>query len=305
MDVRSSAGARGRGSKAAHVARRHDRVEPFFAWVHLYDPHAPYEAPEPYRSRFPATAVGRVRRRDRQSTDTQVGRLARRPRRRTAASRTRWWSWWATTARSLGEHGEQTPRLLHLRRGRAHPADRGRRRALPRARRSRTRCGSVDVMPTALDLLGVRRARRPSRARACCPLLRGEAPRASSRHSETGIRATTHGWSELQSIQDGASSTSARRAQTLRPRRATRARRTDLCARSDPSRLAALERALADLIAADHAALPRPRARRASTPRPRSVLAALGYVGGQRQHAAPGGPAARRSQGQDPTSTTS
>jgi arylsulfatase A-like enzyme/predicted Zn-dependent protease len=26
---------------------------PFFAWTHLYDPHAPYAAPEPYGSRFP------------------------------------------------------------------------------------------------------------------------------------------------------------------------------------------------------------------------------------------------------------
>jgi len=26
---------------------------PFFAWVHLYDPHAPYTPPEPYKSQFP------------------------------------------------------------------------------------------------------------------------------------------------------------------------------------------------------------------------------------------------------------
>src|SRR5262245_45187684 len=32
-----------------------DREQPFFAWVHLYDPHSPYAPPEPYRSRFPAT----------------------------------------------------------------------------------------------------------------------------------------------------------------------------------------------------------------------------------------------------------
>ena len=29
---------------------------PFFAWVHLYDPHAPYDPPEPYAARFPASA---------------------------------------------------------------------------------------------------------------------------------------------------------------------------------------------------------------------------------------------------------
>jgi len=28
---------------------------PFFAWVHLYDAHTPYDAPEPFQSRFPRT----------------------------------------------------------------------------------------------------------------------------------------------------------------------------------------------------------------------------------------------------------
>jgi arylsulfatase A-like enzyme/Tfp pilus assembly protein PilF len=27
--------------------------EPFFAWIHLFDPHAPYTPPEPFRSRYP------------------------------------------------------------------------------------------------------------------------------------------------------------------------------------------------------------------------------------------------------------
>ena len=26
--------------------------QPFFAFLHLYEPHAPYDAPEPYRSKF-------------------------------------------------------------------------------------------------------------------------------------------------------------------------------------------------------------------------------------------------------------
>ncbi len=29
---------------------------PFFAWIHFYDPHAPYEPPEPFRSRFASSA---------------------------------------------------------------------------------------------------------------------------------------------------------------------------------------------------------------------------------------------------------
>ena len=67
---------------------------PWFAWVHLYDPHEPYAPPEPYRSRY---AVGALRRRDRVRR-----RRARHVRRSPAplerARRTRSWSSPRTTA---------------------------------------------------------------------------------------------------------------------------------------------------------------------------------------------------------------
>src|SRR6185295_3151658 len=47
------------------------RAEPFFAWVHLYDPHAPYEPPERYRKRYPGRPYdGEVA-----YADAQLGRL--------------------------------------------------------------------------------------------------------------------------------------------------------------------------------------------------------------------------------------
>lgn len=50
---------------------RHERSKPFFVWVHLYDPHSPYEAPEPYGSRFADRPYdGEVA-----YTDSIVGRL--------------------------------------------------------------------------------------------------------------------------------------------------------------------------------------------------------------------------------------
>ena len=53
---------------------RAEPKRPFFAWVHLYDAHTPYEAPEPIRSRFPRTLDGAY---DAEiaSADAQVGRL--------------------------------------------------------------------------------------------------------------------------------------------------------------------------------------------------------------------------------------
>src|SRR6266851_4856401 len=41
----------------------------WFAWVHLYDPHEPYRAPEPYASRFPAYDAEVA------YTDAMIGRL--------------------------------------------------------------------------------------------------------------------------------------------------------------------------------------------------------------------------------------
>ena len=44
---------------------------PFFVWAHLYDPHAPYEPPAPYRERFP----GRPYDGEIAFADAQVGRI--------------------------------------------------------------------------------------------------------------------------------------------------------------------------------------------------------------------------------------
>ena len=45
--------------------------EPMFVWVHYFDAHAPYEPPEPYRSRYPAQPY----RAEVASMDEQLGRL--------------------------------------------------------------------------------------------------------------------------------------------------------------------------------------------------------------------------------------
>src|SRR6185295_16815998 len=51
-----------------------DRNQRFFAWVHLYDAHTPYEAPDAMQSRFPRTRDGAY---DAEIAyaDAQVGRL--------------------------------------------------------------------------------------------------------------------------------------------------------------------------------------------------------------------------------------
>ena len=81
------------------------RTAPWFAWVHLFDPHAPYEAPAEYRAgRSPYDAEVAY-------TDAMLGRLLDRLRAAHALDRTLI----VVTAdhgESLGEHGETTHGLF-------------------------------------------------------------------------------------------------------------------------------------------------------------------------------------------------
>src|SRR5215212_5202740 len=80
---------------------------PFFAWVHLYDAHAPYTPPEPFRTRYAASAYdGEIA-----FVDQQIGRLLAAleqsgQRDRTIIVVT------GDHGEALGEHGELTHGLL-------------------------------------------------------------------------------------------------------------------------------------------------------------------------------------------------
>ena len=122
---------------------------PWFVWVHLYDPHDPYEPPEPYRSRYAADPyAGEVA-----YADAALGAFLDRLRSSGALARTLV----AITAdhgESLGEHGERTHGLFAYNATLrvplvmwAPPVVR------PGAVSSPARL--VDVTPTILDLVGV------------------------------------------------------------------------------------------------------------------------------------------------------
>jgi arylsulfatase A-like enzyme/Flp pilus assembly protein TadD len=245
---------------------------PFFAWVHLYDPHAPYEAPEPFRSRFPPTPTGAY---DAEiaSTDAQVGRLLDAL---TADGRL------AETlvvvvgdhGEMLGEHGEQTHGFflyepaVHVPMIMAGPGVPA--RAVPDQVRL------VDVMPTTLRLLGIEPPKAVQGV-SLLPLARGERLGLVA-HSESWYPRYHYGWSELVSVQDG----------RFKYVRAPRPELYDLehdpgeaknRAGDDKARQEALARALEDIEA-------KTRSEAAATgPRPvdpetEERLAALGYVGG-------------------------
>ena len=131
----------------AAIERLATLAPPFFLWVHLYDPHAPYAPPEPYASRFPTRPYdGEIA-----FMDAQVGRLL-------AAARARSASLLVVAAgdhgEGLGEHGEDghgvflyqaTQRVPLIVAGPGTAA----------GTVSQATVGLIDVAPTILDLLGL------------------------------------------------------------------------------------------------------------------------------------------------------
>ena len=172
-----------------------------FMWVHLYDPHAPYEPPEPYASRYADRPydgevawsdelVGRL--------DAASARLGIRDQTLTVLT--------ADHGEALGEHGEAvhgfflyqaTLRVPLILRGPGIvPAGR-----IPAA------VQSVDLFPTVLDLAGVAipHSSRTLAGRTLAPAVRGlsstldEAPS----FAESLTPRLHYGWSDLRSIREG------------------------------------------------------------------------------------------------------
>ncbi len=244
--------------------------QPFFAWVHLYDPHSPYVPPEPYRSRFPATLEGAY---DGEiaATDAQVGRLID----FLASSRRL-----ANTVivvvgdhgESLGEHGEQQHGFFVYDASVHIPLIVAGPRVPTRAVPDQVRI--VDVMPTILELAGVE-APAAVQGVSLMPLGRGERQDLLG-FSETWYPRYHYGWSELTAVRDGRYKFIAAPRRELYDTKADPGELHDVAA-SNPRVADALERALVDMTA-KLAIAATPQKPRPVEPEVEERLRSLGYV---------------------------
>ena len=189
--------------------RRGDR--PFYLWVHLYDPHDPYNPPEEYRRRAPTAYAGEVL-----YADSQVARLldaldAMGLRQGTLVF------YVSDHGEALGDHGEAThgiflygatldvPMIIAPPSG----ASRGLAGLLPAGLRVRGLARLVDVTPTVLDLVGLPVPAGLDGA-SLLPLVAHEAATAAgptdapvdalagpASYAESYFPRFHHGWSEL------------------------------------------------------------------------------------------------------------
>jgi choline-sulfatase len=248
-----------------------DAVRPFFAWVHLYEPHAPYDPPESIRVRFPPTMIGAY---DGEiaTADIQVGRLIEHLAATGRLERTLIVAL-GDHGESLGEHGEEQHGFF------VYNADihipliiAG--SSLP-ARVITDQVRIVDAMPTILDLLRMERP-RAVQGRSVLPLLRGEGMDLVA-YSETWYPRHHYGWSELTSIRDRRYHFIAAPRRELYDLQVDPGELHDI-ATANPTRADALERALRTFVAQASANRP-PAAPQPVDPDVEQRLRSLGYVG--------------------------
>jgi arylsulfatase A-like enzyme/Flp pilus assembly protein TadD len=169
---------------------------PFFAWVHLYDPHKPdYPNDALSGTRFAGVASYDA---EIAFTDRQVGRLLDFLDRHGLRDQTLVVAV-ADHGEGLGDHGEEehgyllNEEVLHV------PLI----MALPGVVRAGQHVGamvsSIDVLPTALDLLGVDHPRR-GRGRSLRPALAGGDIPSMASYAETDLPYTVFGWSPLRGL---------------------------------------------------------------------------------------------------------
>jgi arylsulfatase A-like enzyme/Flp pilus assembly protein TadD len=180
---------------------------PFFIWVHLYDPHYPYEAPEPFKSRYKSEPYdGEIA-----YSDSALGKLFSYLRAHGLFENSVI-AMMSDHGESLGDHGErfhgfflydatiQVPLLLKL------PQDR------LAGKRIETHVGLVDVLPTILQTVGVdvpqeiqgqslvgkMEPKEPPANGGGAALASSSSDRPLYAETEYGIRA--YGWSAVRSL---------------------------------------------------------------------------------------------------------
>jgi arylsulfatase A-like enzyme/Flp pilus assembly protein TadD len=264
---------RGDGPTAEAIAWLEPRREGRdFVWLHLYDPHDPYEPPEPYASRYAGRPYdGEVAWSDELlgRLDAALDRLGRRENTLLVVT--------SDHGEGLGEHGESvhgffvyesTLRVPLLLRGAGiRPGIR-----LPVVARS------VDLVPTLLDLLGVPAptGRRLSGRSLAGALRTGESLAPEPAYAESLLPLVHYGWSDLRALRDERWKYIQAPRPELYDLEHDPGEGNDLAA-SEPARAEAFRAALAQRLAGEKAA---PAVGAATVPADLlEKLGALGYLG--------------------------
>jgi arylsulfatase A-like enzyme/Tfp pilus assembly protein PilF len=172
--------------------------QPFFAWIHLYDAHSPYRPPEPFATRY----KGRPYNGEIAFADSQVARVIAKLEALGVYERTVIMIL-GDHGESLGDHGEQAHGFFIYNSTTHVPFAIRTPFAATKGRHVADPVRSVDVMPTALDLLGIPAPRDISGV-SLAPLLAGtQRELGLDAYSEALYPLHHYGWSDLKALRSG------------------------------------------------------------------------------------------------------
>jgi arylsulfatase A-like enzyme/Tfp pilus assembly protein PilF len=252
------------------------RTEPFFLWLHLYDPHDPYDPPAPYAAAFNDRPYdGEIA-----YVDSLVGDV-RATLERLGLARDTVVAIAGDHGEDLGEHGEETHGLFLYdatlrvplalwRPGRVSPAV------------VKDLARTVDLAPTLLELLGQPPLPQTD-GRSLLELLRGGRQPPAPAYAETLYPELDFNWSALRCVSDERYKLIEAPRPELYDLQSDPGERADV-GTAQPQRAEALRQALGRLGASGPGAMSRAAPDRDASER----LAALGYVAAGSGAAAPG-----------------
>jgi arylsulfatase A-like enzyme/Tfp pilus assembly protein PilF len=170
----------------------------FFSWIHLYDPHAPYDPPEPFRTRYAGREYGFY---DGEIAyaDSLVGRVLEYLRAKGRLEK--------TVVVVVGDHGESL--------GEHHESAHGffiydATVSVPliiripsaelRGKKTAAQVQNIDIMPTLCEVLGLA-VPRAVQGQSLLPLIAGRTPKKERMaYSESYYPRYHYGWSELEGL---------------------------------------------------------------------------------------------------------
>jgi arylsulfatase A-like enzyme/Tfp pilus assembly protein PilF len=256
------------------------RQGPFFSWIHLYDPHTPYDPPEPFRSPYSARPWGLY---DGEVAylDSLMGQLLDWLAARGLEENTLL-AFIGDHGESLGQHREAThgffiydatthvPFILKV------PSRLSRKM---KGRRVAAQVRVIDLMPTLLDLLGVK-IPPAVQGVSLAPLARGERDDLGLvAYSESYYPRYHYGWSELKSLRNGSLHFVSAPRPELFDLRADRLQQKNLAV-DRPGTVRQLEAELSEIVERYSVAGIDERGPASLDAETQERLAALGYIGG-------------------------
>jgi arylsulfatase A-like enzyme/cytochrome c-type biogenesis protein CcmH/NrfG len=167
--------------------------KPFFVWVHVFDPHTPYNPPSPFREKY----RGRPYDGEVAYTDQQLGRLFEALERKSPPQNTLI-AVLSDHGESLSEHGEYTHGVflydstLRIPFMMAGPG-------VPAGLRVKQQARTIDLLPTLLELMGGK-APQGVQGTSLAPAFAGKDAATKYSYAETLFPKVNMGWAELRGI---------------------------------------------------------------------------------------------------------